>query len=122
MIRSRFPRTCWFISASRVWPRAAAAVMSSMIWPRWVRCWGRNSAVVTNIGQVRQALACGQVFWTGSPQNPLGSAWVARPRRCLAQAASASGPAGSMATSSPVTSTLRAASQCRRTVVSWSRA
>jgi hypothetical protein len=31
--------------------------------------------VVTNIGQVRQALACGQVFWTGSPQNPLGSAW-----------------------------------------------
>ena len=54
--------------------------------------------MVTNIGQVRQALACGQVFWTGSPQNPLGSAWVARPRRCLAQAASASGPSGSRAT------------------------
>ena len=54
--------------------------------------------MVTNIGQVRQALACGQVFWTGRPQNPLGSAWVARPRRCLAQAASASGPSGSTTT------------------------
>ena len=29
---------------------------------------GRNSAAVTNIGHVRQALACGQVFCTGSPQ------------------------------------------------------
>ena len=29
---------------------------------------GRNSAVVRNIGQVRQALACGQLCWTGSPQ------------------------------------------------------
>ena len=98
MIRSRLPRTCWFISARRVWPRASAAVMSSMTCRRWVRCWGRNSAVVRNIGQVRQALACGQVFWTGRPQNPLGSAWVARPRRCLAQAASASGPSGSTTT------------------------
>ena len=50
--------------------------------------------MVTNIGQVRQALACGQVFCTGSPQKPLGSAWVARPSRCLAQFASARGPVG----------------------------
>ena len=36
---------------------------------------------------------------------------MARPRRCLAQAASASGPAGSKVTVAPVMSTLRAASQ-----------
>ena len=30
MMRSRLSRTCWFISASRVWPRASAAVMSCM--------------------------------------------------------------------------------------------
>ena len=54
--------------------------------------------MVRNIGQVRQALACGQAFCTGSPQKPLGRAWVARPSRWLAQAASASGPSGSMAT------------------------
>jgi len=82
---------------------------------------GQELDVVRNIGQVRQALACGQLCWTGKPQNPFGSAWVARPRRCLAQAASASGPSGSMVTVWPVMSTLRAASQCRRTVESWSR-
>ena len=42
-----------------------------------------------DIGQVRHALACGQVFCTGRPQNPFGRAWVARPRRCSVQAASA---------------------------------
>ena len=51
-----------------------------------------TQAVVRNIGQVRQALACGQVFTIGSWQYPFGSAWVARESRCLAQAASASGP------------------------------
>ena len=102
MIRSRLPRTCWFISTRRSCPRASAADMiCSTCWRCWW-CWGRNSGVVTNIGQVRQALACGQVFCTGSPQNPLGSAWVTRPRRCLAQLASASGPSGEMVTVSPL--------------------
>ena len=78
--------------------------------------------MVTNIGQVRQALACGQVFCTGSPQNPLASAWVTRPSRCLAQLASASGPSGETVTVSPRALTLRAFSQWRRTVVSCSRA
>ena len=71
---------------------------------RWAWCWGRNSGVVTNIGQVRQALACGQVFTTGSWQYPLGSAWVARDSCCLAQAASPSGPSGLMRTGCPVAS------------------
>ena len=30
-------------------------------------------------GQVRQALACGQRFWIGSPHHPLGRVWVAMP-------------------------------------------
>jgi hypothetical protein len=30
-----------------------------------LRCWGRNSAVVTNSGQVRHALACGHDFCSG---------------------------------------------------------
>jgi hypothetical protein len=33
-----------------------------------LRCWGRNSAVVTNSGQVRHALACGHDFCSGRPQ------------------------------------------------------
>ncbi|GEM_PF-2607465 len=42
--------------------------------------------MVTNIGQVRQELACGQVFTIGSWQYPFGSAWVARERWCFAHA------------------------------------
>src|SRR6266568_5925905 len=106
MIFSRLPATCWFICAIRVWPRASAAEMISSVVACWARCWGRNSAVVTKSGQVRQALACGQVLASGSPQKPFGRAWVARPRRCLAQAASASGPSGSRVTVCPWALTL----------------
>ena len=77
---------------------------------------------MTNIGQVRQALACGQVLTTGSWQYPLGSAWVARDSWCFVQAASPSGPSGLMRTGCPVAPTLRALSQCSRTVLSDSRA
>ena len=48
--------------------------------------------------------------------------WVARLMRCLAHAASASGPSGSRVTVWPLVLTLRAFSQCRRIVVSASRA
>src|SRR6266511_6142132 len=55
MLLLRLPATCRFISARRVWPRASAVeVICSSCWCCW-RCWGRNSAVVMNIGQVRQA-------------------------------------------------------------------
>jgi hypothetical protein len=78
-----------------------APLICSTGWCGW-RCWGRNSAVVMHIGQVRQALACGQRRWIGRPPSPLGSAWATRPSRCLAQAASASGPSGSRGMVSPV--------------------
>ena len=78
--------------------------------------------MVTNIGQVRQELACGQVFTSGSWQYPFGSAWVARDSCCFAQAASPSGPSGLIWTGWPVAPTLRAFSQCARTVLSDSRA
>src|SRR6516162_9225558 len=81
-----------------------------------------DSGVVTNIGQVRHELACGQVFTSGSWQYPFGSAWVARDSCCLAQAASPSGPSGLIWTGWPVALTLRAFSQCSRTVLSDSRA
>jgi hypothetical protein len=55
-----------------------------------LRSGDENRAGQAGVG-VRAGLLDRQSFWTGSPQNPLGSAWVARPRRCLAQAASASG-------------------------------
>ena len=58
--------------------------------------------MVTNIGQVRHELACGQVFASGSSQYPLGSAWVARDSWCFAQAASPSGPSGLIWTCWPV--------------------
>jgi hypothetical protein len=87
-------RTWRFISARRLWSRASATVMILTTSVRCWRCWGRNSTVVRNMGQVRQALACGQAFCAGRPQKPLGRACVARPSRCLAQAASASGRRG----------------------------
>ena len=89
--------------------------MPRMRCARWA---GRCAAVVRNIGQVTQALAWGQAFCTGRPQYPLGRASVSEGRRRLAQAASASGPSGSRVTVAPVMSTLRAGSQCRRTVLS----
>ena len=67
------------------------------------------------------ALACGQVFTSGSWQYPFGSAWVARDRWCPAQAASLSGPSGLSLTGCPEASTLRAFSQWSRTVLSDSR-
>ena len=62
MIRSRLERTWRFISAKRVWSRSSAAVMILTTSVRCWRCWGKNSTVVRNMGQVRQALACGQAF------------------------------------------------------------
>lgn len=45
MICSRLPRTCWFISTTRAWPRASAAeTICSNCW-RCSRCCGRNSGV-----------------------------------------------------------------------------
>ena len=78
--------------------------------------------MVTNIGQVRHELACGQVFASGSWQYPLGSAWVARDSWRLAQAASPSGPSGLIWTRWPVAPISRAFSQCSWTVLSHSRA
>lgn len=117
MMVSRFPATCRFISTSRVCPRASAALMICRTWVRFSRGWGRNSPVVTSIGQVRQAFACGQGFWTGRPENPLGKAWVARPKPCLAQAASASPLSGSKTTVVLLISIFRAVSQWRRMVM-----
>src|SRR6266568_2918692 len=69
MMLWRLVATWRFISATRVCPRASAAVMICRVARCWARCWGRNSAVVTNTGQgARQALACGQDCWIGSPQ------------------------------------------------------
>ena len=79
--------------------------------------------MVTNIGQVRHELACGQVCTSGSWQYPFGSAWVARDSWCLAQAASPSGPSGLMLDGLP--GGVRPCglfSQCSRTVLSDSLA
>ena len=64
----RLPATCLFISATRAWPLASAAEMICRVCRRWAWCCGRNSAVVTNIGQVRHEFACGQVRTMGSSQ------------------------------------------------------
>lgn len=48
--------------------RASAAVISCRVCWWWVRCWGRNSAVVMKVGQVGQELACGQDCRIGRPQ------------------------------------------------------
>jgi hypothetical protein len=57
-----------------------------------------------------------------APLGPAATEWVARESRCLDQAASASGPSGSSVMACPLMLTLRAFSQCSRTVVSCSRA
>ena len=57
-----------FISAMRVRPVAYASWMRVRVRPRCSRSSGRNSGPVRNTGQLRQALACGPLFCTGSPQ------------------------------------------------------
>jgi len=92
MMASRLVSTVRFISARRVWPSVSARVISSRVASSCWWCCGRNSAVVTNSGQVRQASVCGHDFCYGRPQYPLGRAIFARDRFCFIQAASASGP------------------------------
>jgi hypothetical protein len=58
MILCRLPATCRFISATRAWPAASAAEMICSVACRWAWCCGRNSAVVTNIGQVKRGIRC----------------------------------------------------------------
>src|SRR4051812_20383629 len=48
----------------------------------------------------KHALACGQLFWTGRPQYPFDSVWVAMPYRVLAHWAWPRGPSGSRVTRS----------------------
>jgi transposase InsO family protein len=90
MMRSRLPRTCSFISTTRACPAAFAVSIRVRVSRRCLWCSGRNSGVVMNSGQVRQALACGQSFCSGSPQYPLGRACLARASWSLSQTASAS--------------------------------
>ena len=74
----------------------------------WARCWGRNSVVVRNIGQVRHEFACGQVCTKAARSIRWAALGWPGTSRCLAHAASASGPSGSRVTVWPWTLTLRA--------------
>jgi hypothetical protein len=98
------------ISTTRACPFASASPISLLVARSWARCSARKSGAVMNTGQVRQALPCGQLCWSGRPQYLLGSAMVARPRFSFIQAASLSGLPCSRPTVSPWMLTLRARS------------
>jgi hypothetical protein len=66
MIRSRLPRTCWFISTSRSCPLAVAVASSRRGLLAMLAVLVQEPGVVMNTGQVRQALACGHACCTGS--------------------------------------------------------
>ena len=67
---------------------------------------GQELGVVMNIGQVRHALACGQVFCTGSRSSRWAAPGWPGASRCLAQAASAERPVRVELTGCPAMSDL----------------
>jgi len=68
MILVRLSAVRVFISTSRNCPRCCARSMMPRVSSSCSRCCGRNSGVVMKTGQVRQALACGQLCCSGKPQ------------------------------------------------------